>query len=220
MSSKTTFLNEELYKYLQAISVRENPVLQELRIETALLPTSVMQISPEQGQFMAFMVRLMHVKKGIEIGVYTGYSALAVALALPDEAQLIACDINDEWTKMASTYWKKAGVEHKIDLRLAPVLETLDQLLETNQENTFDYAFIDADKNNYDQYYEKCLQLLRTGGVIFIDNVLWGGDVINKDDHSASTESFRKLNLKLLKDDRIYLSMLPIGDGLTLAQKK
>lgn len=203
-----------------SVSLREPAILKSLREETAKLPSSVMQISPEQGQFMAFLIGLMGAKKTLEIGVYTGYSSLAVALALPDDGQIIACDISTETSAIAKRFWIKAGVEQKIDLKLAPALQTLDQLIEQGASNTFDFAFIDADKFNYANYYERSLALVRPGGLILIDNVLWSGKVADPKDHDKQTEAIRQLNAMIYNDERVNLSLLPLGDGLTLAQKK
>jgi predicted O-methyltransferase YrrM len=179
-----------------------------------------MQISPEQGQFMAFLIQLIGAKKALEIGVFTGYSSLAVALALPDDGTLIACDVSEDYTAIARTYWQKAGVDHKIDLRIAPALDTLDDLIAKGEANSFDFAFIDADKSSYDDYYERSLQLVRVGGVIAIDNVLWSGRVADPSDTQKRTRMIRALNTKLHHDHRVTLSLLPVGDGLTLAMKR
>ncbi|MDJ0731710.1 MAG: class I SAM-dependent methyltransferase [Crocosphaera sp.] len=220
MANKTLGLESNLYEYLQQVSVREAEVLKQLRQETEKHPMSIMQIAPEQGQFMALLVQLMGAKKTLDIGVFTGYSALVVALALPPDGQIIACDVDEETTKIAQKFWEKAGVSHKIDLRLAPALETLDQLITEGQNNTFDFAFIDADKSNYDNYYEKALWLVKPGGLIAIDNVLWGGKVADSEIKDNRTQKIRNLNKKLHQDPRIILSLVPIADGLTLALKK
>ncbi len=220
MSNKTLSLNETLHQYLLAQSLREPQILQDLRQETANQPLSQMQIAPEQGQFMAFLVQLMGATTALEIGVFTGYSALSVALALPDTGRLVACDVSEDYTAIARRYWQKAGVAEKIDLRIAPALDTLDALLSDGQANTFDFIFIDADKSNYDNYYERSLQLLRPGGLIAIDNVLWGGKVADPEVTDNRTQRIRAFNQKLHTDDRILLSLVPIADGLTLAIKK
>lgn len=220
MSNNTTFLTDKLYQYLQTNSLRELPILEELQSVTAKLPTSNMQIAPEQGQFMALLMRLMHARKTLEIGVYTGYSSLSVALALPEDGKIIACDINEEWTQIAREFWQKAGVSHKIELYLGPATTTLDKLIVDGEAESFDFAFIDADKAQYETYYEKSLILLRKGGLIAIDNVLWDGEVANSENHEQGTEAIRKINTKLLHDKRVDISMVPIGDGLTLALKK
>ncbi|MEA5568347.1 class I SAM-dependent methyltransferase [Anabaena sp. UHCC 0399] len=220
MSSQTIGLNQELYTYLLANSVREPEILQKLRQETANHPHSVMQISPEQGQFMSLLVQLMSAKKTLEIGVFTGYSSLSVALSLPSDGQLIACDLSEEFTAIAKRYWQAAGVADKIDLRLAPAVETLDTLLAEGQAATFDFAFIDADKENYLNYYERALQLIRPGGLIAIDNVLWSGRVADPQIQNPSTQAIRNFNQKLHDDERVTISLVPIGDGLTLALKR
>ncbi len=219
MSNKAINMTEGLYEYLLSVSLREPPLLKRLREETTRERYARMQIAPDQGQFMALLVKLMGAKKALEIGVFTGYSALSVALALPADGKLIACDVSEEWTGIARRYWQEAGVAHKIDLRLAPALATLDQLLRDGQAGTFDFAFIDADKTNYDNYYERTLQLLRAGGLMVIDNVLWSGDVANPAIQDDDTRALRALNEKLHHDPRIALSMIPVADGLTLALK-
>jgi caffeoyl-CoA O-methyltransferase len=218
--SRQLTLDERLYRYLVERSVREPQVLCELREETAKLPMAGMQIGPDQGQFMALLVKLMGAKRCLEIGVFTGYSSLSVALALPPEGQIIACDVSEEWTAIARRYWERAGVAHKIDLRLGPALVTLEGLRSAGGEGNFDFAFIDADKGNYLAYYERCLQLLRRGGLIAIDNTLWSGDVANPDNQESDTASLRRFNEALHRDERIDLAMLPVGDGLTLALKR
>lgn len=220
MSNKTLSLDNATYQYLLKVSLREPEVLRRLREYTARLPERNMQIAPEQGQFMALLVELMGARRAIEVGVFTGYSTLAVALALPKEGQLIACDISAEWTAKARAYWQEAGVADKIDLRLAPALKTLDALLTEGQAGSFDFAFIDADKNNYIPYYERLLQLLRPGGLIVVDNVLWGGQVANPAEDSDDTLAIRAFNEHVRNDKRVSLSLVPIGDGLTLARKR
>lgn len=220
MSNRTLDMDDRLYGYLLSNSLREPEILAELRQETASHPMSQMQIAPEQGQFMALLVQLMGAKKTLEVGVFTGYSALAVALVLPPDGKIIACDVSEEYTTIARRYWEKSGVADKIDLRIAPALDTLDQLLAAGHANTFDFAFIDADKSNYDGYYERSLQLVRPGGLIAIDNVLWGGDVADPAVKDNRTEKIRALNHKLHHDERVSLSLVPIADGLTLALKR
>jgi predicted O-methyltransferase YrrM len=220
MSEFTLNLNPQLYEYFLKNSLREPDILQKLRAQTRTMSTHKMQIAPEQGQFMQLLVQLMGARKTLEIGVFTGYSTLAVALALPADGKMIACDINVEWTKIAKKYWEIAGVMNKIELRLAPALETLHALLDQGQAGTFDFIFIDADKKNYPAYYEKSLQLVRQGGLIAIDNVLWAGDVADPAINDINTVIIRELNTQLLTDERITLSMLPLGDGLTLARKR
>ncbi|MCP5425449.1 MAG: class I SAM-dependent methyltransferase [Gammaproteobacteria bacterium] len=220
MSNKTICLNDAGYTYLLNASLRESALLRRLRDETAALPRSGMQISPEQGQFMSLLVQLMGARRAIEVGVFTGYSALAVALALPTDGYLLACDINEEWTTRARAYWREAGVAEKIELRLAPAQQTLDALLRDGAAGSFDFAFIDADKSHYIAYYERLLQLLRPGGLIAVDNVLWGGAVADPQNNEADTVAIRAFNKHLLHDERVALSLVPIGDGLTLALKR
>ncbi len=220
MSNTTLNLNDQLYNYLLGVSLREVDVLKALREETANLPEHNMQISPEQGQFMRLLVQLMGGRNGIEIGVFTGYSALSVALGLPEDGQLVALDVSEEWTNVGRRYWEMAGVADKIDLRIAPALESLQNLIAEEKEGTFDFAFIDADKENYYNYYEYCLQLLRPNGLIAIDNVLWSGKVADNKNTETETIAIRELNKKLYKDDRIDLSLLPLSDGVTLIRKK
>ena len=219
MSKKTLGLDNQLYDYLLSVCVREPEILQQLRQETNSHPSATMQISPEQGQFMALLVQLLGAKKTLEIGVFTGYSSLCVALALPADGKIVACDVSEEYTGVARRYWQKAGVSDKIDLRIAPALETLDQLLLEHKES-FDFAFIDADKQNNDAYYERSLELIRPGGLIAIDNVLWGGQVADPQAQNPSTRAIRALNQKLHSDQRVSLSLVPIADGLTLALKR
>ncbi|MEH2156933.1 class I SAM-dependent methyltransferase [Nostoc sp.] len=220
MPKQSIGLDNQLYNYLLSVSLREPEILEKLRQETANHPRSGMQISPEQGQFMSLLVQLIGAKKTLEVGVFTGYSSLSVALALPPDGKIIACDVSEEFTAIARRYWQEAGVADKIDLRLAPALETLDQLLATGQAETFDFAFIDADKENYDGYYERSLQLVRPGGLIAIDNVLWSGQVADEQNQDESTQAIRALNEKLHHDKRVTLSLVPIADGLTLAIKR
>ena len=201
-----------------SISLREPDVLRELRDETAQDENANMQISPEQGQFMGLLVKLLGAKQTIDLGVYTGYSSLCIGLALPSDGRVIACDINREWTDIARRYWRKAGVEDKIELRLAPAQQTLEDLLEQGVD-IFDFAFIDADKKNYDMYYEYCLQLIRPGGLIAIDNVLWDGAVADAAINDADTVAIRNLNQKIHTDSRVEISLVPIADGLALVRK-
>ena len=219
MSSRTMNLNQTVYQYLLNHSLREHPAQIALREATRTHPYATMQISPEQGQFMALLIRLIGASRTIEIGVFTGYSALSVALALPDDGSVLACDISDEYTRVGVPHWQAAGVAHKIDLQLAPALATLDARLAAGEEGRYDFAFIDADKSGYDGYYERCLKLLRVGGLIAIDNTLWSGKVaVPAED--ADTAALQALNRKLYADTRVDISMLPIGDGLTLARKR
>lgn len=220
MSNRTLQMTDELYRYLLSVSLRESDVLMRLREETAGLTGAGMQISPEQGQFMTFLVRLMGAERTLEVGVFTGYSTLCTALALPKTGNVVACDVSEEWTAIARRYWRDAGVDDRIDLRLAPAVETLDTLLAEGREDSFDFAFIDADKENYLNYYQRALALVRRGGVIAIDNVLWGGSVCDAKDTDPSTVAIRELNQVLHRDERVDLTLLPIGDGLTLASKR
>jgi predicted O-methyltransferase YrrM len=220
MTRRTVYLPEELHEYLVSISVREPEVLRRLREETASLEEAEMQISPEQGQFMAFLVKLLGAKRTLEVGIFTGYSSTWVALALPQDGELVACDISEEYTVTASRYWKEAGVADKIELRLGPAQDTLDALVGDAQSNTFDFVFIDADKLGYDAYYESCLQLLRPGGVIAIDNALRRGRVIEEETDDEITIALRAFNQKLFEDQRVDVSLVPISDGLMLARKR
>lgn len=219
MSRRTLNLDDALYDYVLAHSLREHPELAALREATRTHPHANMQISPEQGQLMALLVRLLGARRTLEIGVFTGYSALAVALALPDDGYLLACDISDEYTRVAREYWERAGVAHKIDLALAPAAQTLDARLAAGEAGRYDFAFIDADKTGYDGYYERCLRLVRAGGLIAFDNTLWNGSVA-RPAQTDDTRALQALNAKLHLDERIDLSLLPLGDGLTLARKR
>jgi caffeoyl-CoA O-methyltransferase len=220
MAYEKTYLPENLYEYLKSVSVREPAVLKRLREETDHLPNGSMQSPPEHAQFLALLVQLMGARRTLEIGVFTGYSSLAIALALPNDGRIFACDVSEEYTAIARRYWKEAGVDHMIDLRLGPALETLQKLIADRQHNRFDFAFIDADKTNYEGYYEYALELIRPGGLIAIDNVLWHGRVVDADANDPDTLAIRALNKKLLTDSRINLSMVPISDGLTLCYKR
>ena len=222
MSRRTLNLDDRLYQYVLDASLREHPALADLRAATADHPQAVMQISPEQGQLLALLVKLIGARRTIEVGVFTGYSALAVALALPDDGRVLACDVSDEFTRVGRPYWQRAGVAGKIDLVLEPALTTLDARLAAGEAGRYDFAFIDADKPNYDAYYERCLRLLRDGGLVAFDNTLWSGKVAQRVDPSkdADTAALQALNLKLRDDSRVDISLLPIGDGLTLARKR
>jgi len=220
MANRTLALNDSLYRYVLDHSVHEHEVLAELRQETAQHPMGQMQIAPEQGQLMSLLVQLLGVRKALEVGVFTGYSALAVALALPPEGRLVACDVSEEYTAIARRYCAKAGVAHKIDLRIAPATDTLNQLIASGEAGSFDFAFIDADKSSYPTYFEQALELVRPGGLIAVDNVLWSGRVADPTIQDNRTQKIRGFNEALYNDDRIVLSMLPIADGLTLAMKK
>ncbi|MEG4048254.1 class I SAM-dependent methyltransferase [Microcoleus sp. Pol17_C1] len=220
MANSTLGLENQLYDYLLSISLREPDILASLREETAKHPMAQMQIAPEQGQFMELVVQLMGATKTLEIGVFTGYSSLCVALALPSNGQIIACDVSEEYTAIARRYWEAAGVANKISLQLGPAINTLDKLIAEGQAGTFDFAFIDADKENYEAYFERSLQLVRNGGLIVIDNVLWSGRVADPQVQDESTTAIRTFNEKLRNDPRVTLSVVPIADGLTLALKR
>ena len=219
MSNRTLGLDDHLYRYLLDASLREVPVLAALRQETAALPGAQMQIAPEQGQFMALLLRLMGARRVLEVGTFTGYSALAMALALPTDGCLLTCDVDATATAIARRYWERAGVADRMELRLGPAIDTLAQLSHANAA-PFDFAFIDADKGNYRAYYEHCLTLVRVGGAIAIDNVLWSGRVADPQATDKRTQGIREFNQTLLTDDRVDLSLVPIGDGLTLARKR
>jgi predicted O-methyltransferase YrrM len=220
MANSTLGLENQLYNYLLSISLREPDILQQLREETAKHPRGMMQIAPEQGQFMQMLVQLMGARKTLEVGVFTGYSSLCVALALPLNGQIVACDVSEEYTAIARRYWEAAGVANKIALHLGPAINTLDKLIAEGQAGTFDFAFIDADKENYEVYFERSLQLVRNGGLIVIDNVLWSGKVADPQVQDESTLALRTFNDKLRNDPRVTLSVVPIADGLTLALKR
>lgn len=219
MSSRTFQLDARIHDYLVETTLREPPLLRALREETAGLPQAEMQISPEQGQLMMMLTRLIGARRALEVGVFTGYSSLCVALALPAEGQLVACDVSDEWTSIARRYWRQAGVDHKITLHLAPALDTLDALLVAGETDGFDLAFIDADKRRYDAYYERALQLVRPGGVILIDNMLWNGRVADPAAADDDTLAIRALNAKIRRDPRVEAVLVPVGDGLQLIRK-
>lgn len=220
MSNKSFQLPDDVHRYLIDVSLRETGIQRRLREETAKLPQAGMQIAPEQGQFMALLVKLLGARKTVEVGVFTGYSSLTTALALPGDGELFACDINAEWTGVAQRYWREAGVSHKIRLRLGPAAETLDALLEEGHQETVDFAFIDADKVGYPAYYEKTLRLLRPGGLVVFDNMLWSGKVADPQQTDTDTETLRALSRSLRDDDRIDVSLIPVADGLTLARKR
>ncbi len=223
MSTRTIQVTDDLHDYILQQSLRESPLLKRLREETAGLPMARMQISPEQGQFMALLLKLLGARRTIEVGVFTGYSALIAAESVPPAPNglVLACDVSEEWTAIGRRYWEEAGVADRIDLRLAPAQETLQKTLqEPGQAGSFDFAFIDADKGGYRDYYESCLGLLRPGGLIAVDNVLWGGSVADPSDTEADTAAIRDFNQFVHGDQRVDLSLVPIGDGLTLARKK
>lgn len=220
MSNTHLQITEELRSYIRQVSLREPPLMTHLREETAQMPGAGMQITPEQGQFLGLVVELIGATRALEIGVFTGYSSLAVARSLPANGKLVACDVSEEYTRVARRYWREAGVDHKIDLRIAPAVQTLDNLIVEGGEDSIDFAFIDAYKENYEVYYERVLTLLRPGGVVAVDNVLWHGRVVDANVADADTEAIRRLNAKIASDTRVSISMLTIGDGLTLAVKR
>ena len=220
MSNRTLFLSEELYDYMRSVSLREPEILRRLREETSRDPMARMQISPEQGQFMSLLIKVLGARRALEVGVFTGYSSLCVAQALPPDGKLIACDLSKKWTDVARRYWREGGVAEIVELHLAPAIETMDGLLAHHEAGKFDFVFIDADKDNYDGYYERALSLLRAGGLMAIDNVFWGGRVADPGEKGKDTLAVRALNEKIREDKRVDVSMLPIGDGLTLARKR
>lgn len=220
MSARLLPLTEHLRDYLLSVSLRETPAQAALREATRSVRGALMQISPEQGAFMALLVELTGTRRAIEVGTFTGYSALAVAQAMPADGRLVCCDVSEEWTAIGRRHWEMAGVADRIDLRLGPAMETLDSLIAAGGAGQWDMAFIDADKANYDGYYERCLTLLRPGGLVLIDNVLWSGAVADPARTDADTTALRALNAKLHGDERVTLAMLPVGDGLTLALKR
>ncbi len=220
MSAEHIQLSDSLVNYIRSVSSPEPAYLKRLREETAKDPLARMQITPEQGHVMGMLVRILQARRCIEVGVFTGYSSLCVAAALPDDGQLIACDVSETWTAVARRYWKEANLEKKIDLRLAPAVETLDALLAAGQAGQFDFVFIDADKANYANYYDRAFQLIRRGGLIATDNVLWHGKVIDPSANDIDTVAIRSYNAKLRDDPRVDVCMIPMGDGLTLAFKK
>jgi caffeoyl-CoA O-methyltransferase len=220
MSNRTLGLDARLYDYLLAVSVREPALFAELREETSRLPNAGMQISPEQGQLLRLLAELTGARQALEIGVFTGYSSLCVASVLPADGRLVACAVSEEYTAVARRYWQRAGLAERIDLRLQPAADTLGELLAEGAAGTFDFAFIDADKEGYALYYERTLELLRPGGLMAIDNVLWGGSVADESNQSSSTLAIRRLNAALHADERVSVSLVPIGDGLFLARKR
>jgi predicted O-methyltransferase YrrM len=218
MAGRAPFLPKKISRYIAEHAVREPEILRELRAATSSLPNAGMQIGADQGQFMALLVQAMGARNCLEIGTFTGYSALAVALAIPENGRIVCCDISEEWTAIGRSFWKKAGVDRKIDLRIGPALRTLDELRKETQ--SFDFVFIDADKSNYANYYEACLPMLRRGGILAVDNTLWSGWVADRGHHDDVTVALRKFNDKLHADDRVEIALLPLGDGVTLALKK
>jgi predicted O-methyltransferase YrrM len=220
MSKQTLKLDDRLYDYMLSVSLRDTAIQRELRDETNQLDVGMMQISPDQGQFMAMIARMIKARKVLEIGAFTGYSALVVAQALPEDGRLVTCDVSKKWTDVAQRYWRDACVSRKVKLRMGAAMDTLSELIEQGEGETFDLAFIDADKKNQWQYYELCLQLIRPGGVIMVDNVLWSGKVADPDVQDEDTVAIRRFNKLLYRDQRVDISMVPIGDGLTLALKR
>ncbi|MDT8408936.1 MAG: class I SAM-dependent methyltransferase [Wenzhouxiangellaceae bacterium] len=220
MSNRSIGLKPEIYQYLLDHSLREHPLLAELRAETAGMASAEMQIAPEQGQFMGLLARLIGARRYLEVGTFTGYSALAVTLAMPAQGRSTCLDISREWTDIAQRYWIRAGLADRIELHLQPAGETLEQLVRDGWTDDYDLAFIDADKTGYADYFESCLKLVRPGGLILVDNTLWGESVADPDQKDADTEAIRALNRQLQRDERVDLSMLPIGDGLTLLRKR
>jgi len=219
LSNRTLSIDDRLYDYMLSVGVAESALLQQLRAETSSLEFAVMQISPEQGQFMSLLVRLMGVRRALEIGTFTGYSSICIATALPENGTLVCCDSSPEWTRVAQKYWALAGVESRIDFRLQPALDSLQQCLDAGEAGSFDFIFIDADKQNYEHYYELALELLRPGGLIAVDNTLWSGDVADPNNNDPGTRAIRSLNRRIQHDTRVIRSLVPIGDGLTLVLK-
>ena len=217
---RATPLTPDLHDYLLSVSLCEHPVQRRLREFTEQMPNGGLQIAPDQAPFMQFLVKMLGATRTLEIGVFTGYSALTTALALPEDGVVIACDVSHEWTQIGRRFWREAGVEHKIDLRLGAGVETLQSLLDAGNAGGFDFAFIDADKRNYDRYYELCLKLVRQGGVIALDNTLWHGDIINASLQDGDTLAMRAINAKVYADERVDSVLVPIGDGMMLARKR
>ena len=220
MANKTIGISDELAAYVRRVGTREPDVLARLREETSSLPQRGMQVSAEQGALLALLVELIGARRCLEVGTFTGYSSTAVALALPGDGRITCCDVSEEWTSIARKYWSEAGVADRVDLRLGPAADTLDDLLAAGEEGTFDLAFIDADKAGYDGYYERALRLVRPGGLIALDNTLWGGRVIDDDVTDEDTGAIRALNAKLADDQRVTLCLLPVSDGVTLARRR
>ena len=220
MTNQTIPMTERLHAYLLAHSLRETPLQKELREVTAQLEMRRMQIAPEQGQFMALLVELIGARRILEVGTFTGYSALSMAQAMPADGRLLCCDVSEAWTRIAQTFWQRAGVDDRIELRLGPALETLDQLRANGADGTFDLVFVDADKTNYPSYLERSLALLRPGGLLMFDNTLWSGAVADPQNMEDDTVAIRELNDALLRDERVTISLVPVGDGLTLARKR
>ena len=218
--AKTSNIPQNLYEYLLETGVREPEILQQLRKETAALPEAMMQISPDQGAFMALLVKLIGASRILEVGVFTGYSSLAMAIALPEDGTITALDVSDTWTSIARRYWAEAGVEHKIDLRLAPAVQSLSELIDAGEANSYDFAFIDADKVSYPEYYEKALVLVRPGGLIALDNALHSGRVLDLATGNEDTRAIDAINRMIRHDDRVDIAMTTIGDGLLLCRKR
>ena len=220
MSKNPVSYDENMYQYIKSVSLRESEQLRLLREATQAMEQANMQISPDQGQFMAMLVKLMNARCIVEVGTFTGYSALAMAQALPEDGRLIACDISREWTSTGQIYWEQAGVADRIDLRIGPALDTMDELLDEGLAGTVDLIFIDADKGNYQHYYQRGIELLKTNGLIVVDNVFWDGAVIDDRNQEEDTVSIRNMNQIISRDQRVDISMIAIGDGLFLARKK
>ena len=220
MASKTYALTPEIAEYIKTVSLRETPILQKLRAETEKMTMGVMQVSPELGQFMRLLIQLTGTKNILELGVFTGYSTLSMAMAIPDDGRIIACDVSEEWTGIARRYWKEADLQHKIDLRLAPAIQTLEQLKKSSDQPFFDFMFLDADKANYGVYYEACIELLRPNGLMLIDNTLWNFQVADPNIVDLETNVIQKLNKRLHEDERVDISILLFGDGLTVVRKR
>ncbi len=219
MSNRTLSIDDRVYDYLLSVSLEESDLLRELRAETAGIEFAEMQVSPEQGQFMALLVKLSGARRALEVGTFTGYSSICIASALPEDGRLVCCDDSERWTTMARKYWQRAGLEDRIELRLQTAESTLRQLLDGDHAETFDFIFIDADKQNYPQYYEACMRLLRRGGLLAVDNTLWSGSVADLDNMEPDTCAIRRFNNMVKQDDRVIKSLVPIGDGLTLVYK-
>ena len=219
MSNRTLSIDDRVYDYLLSVSLKESDLLKQLRAETAAIEFSEMQIAPEQGQFMALLVKLIGARRALEIGTFTGYSSISIASALPQGGELVCCDDSDEWTLVAKKYWQQAGLEDRIDFRLGDAARTLQALIDEGQAGTFDFIFIDADKQNYPRYYELSLSLLRAGGLMAVDNTLWSGDVADPENMEPGTRAIRRFNEMLKQDERVEISLVPIGDGLTLVHK-
>jgi len=220
VTARTLPLDDRLQRYVAAHGARETALQRELRRITQRMPRASMQIGAVQGALLRVLVRATGARRCLEIGTFTGYSALAVALALPRDGRIVCCDVSEEWTAIARRYWKRAGVAAKVDLRIAPALETLAALLKQGKAGKFDFAFIDADKANYANYYERCLKLVRRGGLIAVDNTLWGGSVVDRRDRTVDTRAIRAFNRKLIRDRRVDIALVPVGDGLSLAVRR